>query len=303
MLTDPELDLLREMLDEDPAADALIQVSEDLLRRSRWPEAVEVLTRGVAALQSDADRADERVRAFELLARGALETGQYDLALAAIEQIQVDPATQAENARVQILVLERSGRIDDASARVDAFLAVDPDDVIVTAARERLDAPPPSPRARAADPFYTVERAERYALIGRSDRAIRAYHRILLAGTDAAPSILMRLRQLQSGVLDEGDDLSEELTDPGLVPEQPLPGEVDVPPIFPDRVALTMPEPSLQRVQDEPDELSIEDQTTSESLDSDPDEEDTDVNVGRSYEGGDPSTKRDRRRRRSLIRK
>ena len=46
-----------------------------------------------------------------------------------------------------------------------------------------------------------------------------------------------------------------------------------------------------------------EDQTTSESLDSDPDEEDTDVNVGRSYEGGDPSTKRDRRRRRSLIRK
>lgn len=310
MLTDPELDLLREMLDEDPAADALVQVSEELVRRCRWGEAVEVLSRGVSALQADPGRSAERTRAFELLARAAMEAAQFDLALTALEQVPTDPRTHAENARVQVLVLERAGRIDEASARADAFLEIDRNDVIVAAARERLHAPPPSPRARAADPFYTVERAERYVLLGRKERAVRVYRRILLNSPDAAPSVTLRLRQLQ-GVMpvDGDDDLSEELTDPGLVPEQPLPGEIDVPPVFPERPTLQMPEPSLQRAAEErsevpsdSDDLAVEDQTTSESLDSDPDEEDTDVDAGRPLTP-DRSTRRDRRRRRSLIRK
>ena len=41
-LTDPELDLLCEMLDEDPADEAFLQVGEELVRRSRWGEAEEI---------------------------------------------------------------------------------------------------------------------------------------------------------------------------------------------------------------------------------------------------------------------
>lgn len=212
-LTDPELDLLREMLEEDPADDVFLQVGEELVRRARWPEAEEVLSRGLA-VRPDPD-------GFALLARAALETGRYDLALSAIERVDRSPAEAPENARVEILILERGGRLDEARRLAGVFLAADPSDVVIQSVLERLAAPPPDPNRRAADPFYTVERAERYAAVGRPDRAIRAYRRILLAHP-GDPSIELRLRQLGHEESGAADDLSEELTDPGLVPPEPL---------------------------------------------------------------------------------
>ncbi|MFT4623787.1 MAG: hypothetical protein ACI8PZ_002443, partial [Myxococcota bacterium] len=45
-LTDPELDLLLELLAEDPTSEVYVQVGEELVRRARWEEAYVVLSRG-----------------------------------------------------------------------------------------------------------------------------------------------------------------------------------------------------------------------------------------------------------------
>jgi tetratricopeptide (TPR) repeat protein len=211
-LPDPELDLLLEMLAEDPASGPFLQVGEELLRRSRWEEAVEVLWNGLA---QQPDR-----RGWEWLARAALEAGRYDVARAALIEVERDPRLNPEMARVEILVLERSGRLEQARACAERFLSVDPMDVVVTSVIERLDAPPPSSSVRAADPFYTVDRAERYVEIGRADRALRVFRRIQLANPKDT-AIELRIRQLLTAPSHIEDDLSAELTDPGLVPPEP----------------------------------------------------------------------------------
>jgi tetratricopeptide (TPR) repeat protein len=221
-LTDPELDLLLEMLEEDPAEGVFVQVGEELIRRGRWSEAVEVLWRGV---NHTPDR-----KAWELLARAGLESGRYEVAQAALVEVDRTPASNPEMARVEILVLERSGRLDAAKARAELFLAHDGNDVVVGAVLERLQAPPPRATWRAADPFFTVARAEHYVDIGRADRALRVYRRILLANPGSRP-IELRMRQLMSAPANIADDLSAELTDPNLVPELPdaSPGPIDMP--------------------------------------------------------------------------
>ncbi|MEQ1505166.1 MAG: hypothetical protein ABMB14_23225 [Myxococcota bacterium] len=216
-LTDPELDLLREMLEDDPTSDVYLQVGEELVRRSLWGEATAVLSGGIARPGAPIPR-----RASELLARASLEAGRYGVTLTAIASLDRDPRRNPEVARLEILALERSGRLEEAKSRASAFLAHDPKDVVVASVLERLDAPPPKRGRRAADPFFTVERAERYVDLGRTDRAVRAYRRILLANR-GDPAIELRMRQLMSAPADVEDDLSSELTDPGLVPEGPDP--------------------------------------------------------------------------------
>jgi tetratricopeptide (TPR) repeat protein len=216
-LPDPELDLLLEMLAEDPASGPFLQVGEELLRRSRWEEAVQVLWNGLA---QQPDR-----RGWEWLARAALEAGRYDVARAALIEVDRDPRTNPEMARIEILVLERSGRLEQARACADRFLAIDPRDVVVTSVIERLDAPPPSSSVRAADPFYTVDRAERYVELGRADRALRVFRRIQLANPKDQ-AIELRIRQLLTAPSNIEDDLSAELTDPGLVPPEPDPHDL-----------------------------------------------------------------------------
>ena len=165
------------------------------------------------------------------------ELGDYSVALSALAKVDCAPGTEA--GRLEILALERSGDAAAAKAKIEAFLAVDPDDVVVTSARERLDAPPPTLDQRADDPFFTVERAERYVAIGRVDRAIRVYRRIL-ASHPGHHGITQRLRQLaaDSGI-GSVDDLSDELTDPGLVPPE-----------------FKMPAPDLGARADEDDDTS-----------------------------------------------
>jgi len=228
-LTDPELDLLRELLEDDPTADLYQQVGEELVRRSEWAEARDVFLRGL--------RGGPHPPSSSLLARAALELGDFEVALTALEAVDCAPGTEA--ARLEILALERSGQTAAAKDKARAFLEVDPNDVVVTSAVERLDAPAPENDQRAADPFYTVERAERYVAIGRIDRAIRVYRRILHSNR-GDHGIQQRLRQLAAeGGLGAQDDLSEELTDPGLVPPE-----------------FTMPAPDLGVRGDEDDDTS-----------------------------------------------
>jgi tetratricopeptide (TPR) repeat protein len=292
-LTDPELDLLREMLDEDPADEAFLQVGEELVRRARWGDAEEVLTRGLA-------HHPQARRGFELLARASLENGRYDLAMSALERVERDPTKAPENARVEILTLERAGRVDEARGRAGAFLAVSPGDVVVQAAVERLEAPPPTADQRAHDPLYTVARAERYAAIGRPDRAVRAYRRILLANPGDA-RLAQRARQLAAAPVDAGDDLSEELTDPGLVPEAPsMVITVEVPLPAPPQ-AIDMPLPSISGTPapaQRRDDLPIDAERPSEVED-----EDTDLDAPRRQTAAEEEARRQRRRRRSLIRR
>jgi tetratricopeptide (TPR) repeat protein len=214
-LTDPELDLLLEILEDDPSDVVYVQVGEELVRRTRWADALRVLAQGVL-LQ---DGLGTQTRALELLARVYLELGRFDEALSSLTKLSVDPSQHPERARVQILALERSGKLDQARESASRFLQVDGRDVVVRSVMERLAAPPPSPRDRAADPFYTAERAEQYAMLGRADRAVRVYRRILLK--TASRSVEHRMRQLLTTASDVDDDLSAEITHPDQVPPAP----------------------------------------------------------------------------------
>jgi tetratricopeptide (TPR) repeat protein len=218
-LTDPELDLLVEMLAEDPRADVFLEVGAELVRRARWTQAEEVLVGGLGPETSPPE--DGEPNGWALLARAALENGHLDRAFEALGRLDRDPAKCPEQARVEILAFERAGRRDEARAAAERFLATDPGDVVVASVIERLAAPPPDPRRRGADPMFTADRAEAYARAGRPDRAVRAYRRILLAHPDDL-GIRVRLAELGRDPTHRPDDLSEELTDPGLVPPEPL---------------------------------------------------------------------------------
>lgn len=215
-LTDPELDMLVEMLGEDPGADAWLEVGAELVRRARWAKAEMILSAGLSRRVGQ-DVGD----GWALLARACLETGHLDEAAKAIARTDRDPARAPENARVEILVMERSGSAADAREAAARFLAIDPHDVVVTAVAERLAAPPPDPARRGADPLYTARRAEEYAKVGRPDRAARTYRRIL-AAHPADVGIQSRLHELAHQATHRPDDLSEELTDPGMVPPEPI---------------------------------------------------------------------------------
>jgi tetratricopeptide (TPR) repeat protein len=212
-LTDPELDLLQELLADDPTDDVFVQVGEELNRRSQFAEAVEVLRAGLDAHADDAD-------GWRALARAALETHHYDEALSAWKRAGDAHQADPDFARLRILALERSGRIDDARSAVAEFEArFEGHDVVVEAAKERMEAPPAAATLSAADPFLTVGLAERYVALGREDRALRVYRRILFHHPDDV-SIQSRLEQLKAedSRLDDYTDLSEELADPNLVP-------------------------------------------------------------------------------------
>lgn len=229
-LSDPELELLMELLEDDPGADVWFQVGEELVRRADWAEAEKVLSGGLGANPE----APESEAAWALLARASLELGQLGLSLAALENVSDDPAKAPEAARVRFLALERAGRGDAARQAVDAFLEIHPDDVVATSAKERLSgavvAGSVLPIGRAPDPMVTMDRARRYVAVGRPDRAARVYRRILFhnptfAGAQAA------LRELGRDALGVHltEDLSEEILHPASAPP-----------------SLDMPAPALQ---------------------------------------------------------
>lgn len=190
-LTDPELSLLLDALAEDPGDGIYLQVGEELVRRSRWAEAARILAAGVENAAQPA--------AWTLLARARLELGDAEGAFGAIGRTPREVPANPEAARIEMLAMERTGRLAEARDRAAALLAWDPNDVVVQAAHERLTAPQADPSTTrplvTPDPTLTVDAAERFAAIGRFDRAIRLYRR-LLHHNPGHPGIQVRLREL-----------------------------------------------------------------------------------------------------------
>lgn len=211
-LTDPELDLLLEMLADDPADDVVVQVADELCRRMRFGEAHAVLRVAFAA-----GREDREVRA--LLARTSLETGAWAEAVRHVESLG-GPGDEPRLNHVWVLGLERIGQPERALAAALRWLERVPDDVVVREAVGRLRAPPVDPRIRGPDPFVTAGRAERYVALDRRDRAVRVVRR-LLHHHPSDLGLAARLGVLTSAPHDwDEDDLSEDLTDPALVPPE-----------------------------------------------------------------------------------
>ncbi len=222
-LTDPELELLLEMLEEDAGDESLVAVADELCRRLRFADAHQFLRSGLSAGREEAE-----VRA--LLARTSLETGAWVDAVRYVESLG-GPGRDPRLVQVWVLSLERVGQSDRALAAAKAWLEQVPDDVVVSEAAARLQAPPVDLAVRGPDPFFTARRAEGYATLDRADRAVRVYRRLLHHHPSLA-AIQSRLGVLESGPHEwERDDLSEDLTDPALAPpELPQPQ-----PMLPDR--------------------------------------------------------------------
>ena len=212
-LSDPELELLRELLEEDPEADVWAQVAEELVRRAEWAEAVTVLEQGVA-LEPD------NVQAWTWYARSCHEADLATKAAEAVQQVPFDPEADLEAARLHILIGEHTLGVDAIRDLIARFQSVDPDDVVVSAVAERLDQPTPEGVADLSrDPLITMARAQLYVAVGRSDRAARVYRRILQQHPDYRPA---RIALKELGVDTLGvmmtEDLSQEIVDPSMAP-------------------------------------------------------------------------------------
>ncbi|NCG22476.1 MAG: hypothetical protein GWP91_25960 [Rhodobacterales bacterium] len=210
-LSDPELDLLRELLIDEPTHGVFLQVGEEFVRRGEWLDARGILAAG---LTEHADKHD----GWAGLARACLELGEPMAALDALAKIDTDPAVFVERARVRILAVERAGQKDQAATLAEVFLAVHPGDVVIESVVERLEAPEHPQAVHAADPLITLERAQRYVAIGRPDRAIRVLRRVLFQrpGERGAEGLLRQLQGTDDRMFT--DDLSEEIIGPASLP-------------------------------------------------------------------------------------
>jgi len=221
-LADPELDLLKEILSEDPADPACLDVGREYVRRAAWHEAIRVLSAGTEA------GLDEQ-EAWSLLAVATFNADQFLRSLAAVERFGADVQHSDLLSRIQVLALERSGQIAAAGNAAAVHLGRFPDDEDVQSASERLFRSGPTPGAvlRALDPMMTPARAEAYVAVGRVDRAVRLYRRLLFHDPSDL-KVKRRLRELEGDDIDLPDDLSEELTadmdaqrPPGLLMPKP----------------------------------------------------------------------------------
>lgn len=215
-LPDPELDLLREVLKDDPGAPVFVQVVRELTWRSAYDEALSVARAGI-----DASR-EVPPEAWEALARAALEGGQILKALGALRHLSPDPVEHEDQARLRVQILEAAGKAAQARQAAEAFLDVHPQDVVVEAVIERLDAPPPDVRRRLPDPLVSVGRAEAYAAVGRADRAIRVLRRLWFHHPDDL-GLRHRIGELSAQPSGPPDDLSEEI-DEARASTRPPPG-------------------------------------------------------------------------------
>jgi hypothetical protein len=223
-ITGPELDLLQEVLAEDPTADVFLDVAQALFDGGEPRRAAEVLRRALeAGAQSD--------EAVGLLARSASASGDDAGVRAAAERLgpaamKADPAL----ARAWALALDRNGQLDEAAAVASDLIAKHGDDPELAAIVERQHAAPPDNRSRGRDPYYTVSRAEAYLESGRPDLAVRVYRRILAANPNdqAIHARLLRLRGMPRESRPWVDDLSEEywLNRPAPPLNMPLPALV-----------------------------------------------------------------------------
>lgn len=211
-LTDPELDLLRELLEEEPGAEVYADVARELIRRDAWVEAFRVLERAAAVCPAPRDLRG-------LHAKAAIVVGLHHRAIELVGLIGPDAALEPELVDVEVIARRAIGDPGRASALDEALAALHPNRKAWTPpsaseppVQDRRHRPP-----RAPDPLITLARAEAYVGVGRPDRAIRVYRR-LLWGAPQDLELRRRLSELLKSPLPERlDDLSDELPAPGSV--------------------------------------------------------------------------------------
>lgn len=232
-MTDAELQLLTELLADDPGAESLAKVGAALHFRGRSQEAYELLRRGLAANPHH----DHGWLVFVKVA-GAVD--DHVAVLEALEHVDADPGKNASMARARIAALEKTGQRTRVRAACNRFLEVHPDDPEILRTIDRLNAPPPMVERTARDPFLTVERAESYVAHGRVDKAIRAYRRILHRHPHdmGVEKRLFELIEMPHEHEWMEDDLSEEILRADLTATGPAP-------------AIRTPSPSIHHPDDE----------------------------------------------------
>jgi len=150
---------------------------------------------------------------WALLAQAAVEVEEYLRALMALEALGPNPERDPEWVVLQIRALVGVGQLERAAALADAVLLLHPHLEAVQKAFDRTGRIPPA-TLRGPDPAVTAGRAEEYVAIGRIDRAVRVYRRLLFHHPED-DAVRTRLLELLDQPLPERDDLSEELPDPG----------------------------------------------------------------------------------------
>ncbi len=237
-LTDDELETMLVSVHHSPRADTVRAVGRALLRRRRFAEATDVLTACVRTFDEPA--------IWSLLAHACLGAARLQQAMTALHNVDCDPAAYPENARLRVLVLERLGRTREARDLAHRILEHHPEERVALDALGRLEARPPGTVPSAVDPFYNVDRAEQYVAIGRVDRAIRIYRRILLNHPDE-PGLAARIEELLGQVRTTTPDLADTLPPPEP-PRTPMLEPVD------DRIDESEDAPTV--TVDNPDELA-----------------------------------------------
>lgn len=251
-LTDPELDLLGELVQDDPGASAFLQVGAALLDRERLDEALGVLQRGIAA----SDDEDDQQEARALLVRCAFAAQRDLLVLSTLEQLPT--LTQQGFVRLELLSLARAGRVERFLAKATPWLEEHSDEEIEGLARRLARS---GQEYEAVDPMVNVDLAERHVDAGHLERAVRLYRRLRFQNPDDG-DLQGRLREIEA--LMRGEDPSLPAR-PALMPLVATPSlgtagddEITSPTILTDDVEL-MRALALERTQT--DELGVDEDT------------------------------------------
>lgn len=215
-MTDPELEMLRELLEEDPSADVFLEVGRELCRREKWSDAVVVLGAG---LEQNVDLRE----GWELLARAGVASSQPSVALQALERLSPTPEKHPELVKLEVQALCGIGQMERAALLAESLVLLHPafGPAEKLLAGNTVAAPPAEvepPLVLSVDAVLTEERAAAYARAGRPDRAVRVLRRLLFYNPRSK-----RIREQLNALLGtpferECDDLSEELPDPSKFP-------------------------------------------------------------------------------------
>lgn len=195
-----------EILEEDPADEAFLEIGREYVRRENWAKALRVL--GAAA-----DAGADLPEGWSLLARAAFQSAQYLRALAALDRFGDDIVHSDELSRLKVESLFLAGQLERSHRELTAHLTRFPHDEQAEALAQRMRRATPAATGRrhGVDPLLTVERAEEYVRVGRIDRAVRVYRRLIFHAPENE-RYARRLAQLEGYEFAEPDDLSEELT-------------------------------------------------------------------------------------------
>ena len=186
-----------------------LELARALLGRERPAEAVAVLAIGL-------EKRPWHREANALLALAASQDGQHLRVLQVIEVLGPTPDRDPDLVALQVRALFGLGHLDRARGLAESLVMLYP---AMGPVELLLDGRPPErERLRVIDPLITAARAEEFVALGRLDRAVRVYRRLLFHHPES-----QSLRDRLSDLLTQPhepvlDDLSEELPDPSLIP-------------------------------------------------------------------------------------